>query len=281
MTPVAASEGPSPSAARRAAGSSFYAAMRILPRQRRNAIFEIYGFCRAVDDVADSDAPRDVRLKQLAQWRADIDALFAGAPPPRLAGLAAAVHTFRLSGPDFAAIVDGMEMDVVSDIRAPDFDTLDLYCDRVASAVGRLCVRVFGLETADGIALAHHLGRALQLTNILRDLDEDAAVGRLYLPREALAAGGIVDTDPAGVLASPTLGRACAVVVERARRHFDMADAVMRRSPRRSVRAPRIMAQAYKYMLARLIARGWSAPRQRVRLGRAYLIWVLLRHAVL
>jgi presqualene diphosphate synthase len=281
MTPVAASEGPSPSAARRAAGSSFYAAMRILPRQRRNAIFEIYGFCRAVDDIADSDAPRDVRLKQLAQWRADIDALFAEAPPPRLAGLAAAVHTFRLSRPDFAAIVDGMEMDVVSDIRAPDFDTLDLYCDRVASAVGRLCVRVFGLETADGIALAHHLGRALQLTNILRDLDEDAAVGRLYLPREALAAGRIVDTDPAGVLASPTLGRACAVVVERARRHFDMADAVMRRSPRRSVRAPRIMAQAYKYMLARLIARGWSAPRQRVRLGRAYLIWVLLRHAVL
>jgi squalene synthase HpnD len=281
MTPVAASEGPSPSAARRAAGSSFYAAMRILPRQRRNAIFEIYGFCRAVDDIADSDAPRDVRLKQLAQWRADIDALFAGAPPPRLAGLAATVHTFRLSRPDFAAIVDGMEMDVVSDIRAPDFDTLDLYCDRVASAVGRLCVRVFGLETADGIALAHHLGRALQLTNILRDLDEDAAVGRLYLPREALAAGGIVDTDPAGVLASPTLGRACAVVVERARRHFDMADAVMRRSARRSVRAPRIMAQAYKYMLARLIARGWSAPRQRVRLGRAYLLWVLLRHAVL
>jgi squalene synthase HpnD len=281
MTPVAASEGSAPSAGRRASGSSFYAAMRILPRQRRNAIFEIYGFCRAVDDVADSDAPRAVRLKQLAQWRADVDALYAGAPPPRLAGLAVAVHTFRLSRQDFVAIVDGMEMDIVSDIRAPDFPTLDLYCDRVASAVGRLCVRIFGVETADGIALAHHLGRALQLTNILRDLDEDAAVGRLYLPREALDASGIGETDPAGVLASPMLGRVCEVVVERARQHFDMADAIMRRCPRRSVRAPRIMAQAYKYLLARLTARGWSAPRQRVRLGRAYLIWVLLRHAVL
>jgi len=255
--------------------------MRILARQRRNAIFEIYGFCRAVDDVADSDGPRGLRLEQLAQWRADVDALYAGAPPPRLDGLAVAVRTFCLSRQDFLAIIDGMEMDIVSDIRAPDLVTLDLYCDRVASAVGRLCVRVFGLETADGIALAHHLGRALQLTNILRDLDEDAAIGRLYLPREALGAAAIVDTDPAGVLASPALGGACAVVVERARRHFDKADAVMRRCPRRSVRAPRIMAEAYKYMLERLIARGWSAPRQRVRLGRAYLIWVLVRHAVL
>ena len=109
---------------------------------------------------------------------------------------AASVKTFGLKREDFLAIVDGMEMDVPQDIRAPDLATLDLYCDRVASAVGRLSVRVFGLPEEDGILLAHHLGRALQLTNILRDIDEDAGLGRLYLPREGLLLAGITTDDP-------------------------------------------------------------------------------------
>jgi squalene synthase HpnD len=169
-----------------ASGSSFYAAMRILPREQREAMFQIYSFCRKVDDIADSDGPRGERLAALQQWRDDIDALYQGDPPPRLRDYVTSVKKFDLQRADFLAIVDGMEMDVPQDIRAPDLATLDLYCDRVASAVGRLSVRVFGLPTDDGIALAHHLGRALQLTNILRDIDEDAAIGRLYLPREGL-----------------------------------------------------------------------------------------------
>ena len=178
-------------AAERASRSSFYRGMRILPRAQREAMFEIYSFCRAVDDIADDPGPRERRREQLAQWRADIDAVYRGAPPAELAGLAQAVRTFDLQREDFIAIIDGMEMDVVADIRAPDRPTLDLYCDRVACAVGRLSVRVFGMEHDAGIALAHHLGRALQLTNILRDLDEDASLGRLYLPRELLQAAGI------------------------------------------------------------------------------------------
>ena len=172
-----------------------------------------------------------------------------------------------------------MEMDVVADIRAPDDATLDTYCDRVASAVGRLSVRVFGMEEQDGIALAHHLGRALQLTNILRDLDEDAAIGRLYLPAEALREAGIASTDPATVLASPALGQVCAAVVERARGHFAEADKIMARSPRRCVRAPRIMGEAYRLILDSLVARGWSPPRRPIRLPRARLIWIIMRHA--
>ena len=114
-------------------------------------------------------------------------------------------------------------MDVVSDIRAPDTATLDLYCDRVACAVGRLSVRVFGLDRDTGLALAHHLGRALQLTNILRDLDEDAALGRLYLPREALRDAGIISTDPATVLANPMLSEACKTIVALAKAEFQQA----------------------------------------------------------
>ena len=161
-------------AAQRASGSSFYLAMRILPKPQREAMYEIYSFCRRVDDVADDGGPRDRRLAQLQEWRADIDALYAGRPPAHLRELATAVRTFDLQREDFLAVIDGMEMDVVADIRAPDFATFDLYCDRVASAVGRLSVRVFGMEREAGLALAHHLGRALQMTNILRDLDEDA-----------------------------------------------------------------------------------------------------------
>ena len=148
--------------------------MRILPRAQREAMFQIYDFCRQVDDIADSDGPRDVRLAELQQWRDDIDALYQGQPPARLRDYVASVQRFGLKREDFLAVVDGMEMDVPQDIRAPDLATLDLYCDRVASAVGRLSVRVFGLAEDDGILLAHHLGRALQLTNILRDIDEDA-----------------------------------------------------------------------------------------------------------
>ena len=277
---VAISEPTTDMAARRASGSSFYTAMRILPRERRDAMFEIYSFCRAVDDVADDGGPRDLRLAQLAAWRADVNALYAGGSPGRMSGLASPMRRFALRREDFLAVIDGMEMDVLADIRAPDWTTLDLYCDRVASAVGRLCVRVFGMEAAAGVALAHHLGRALQLTNILRDIDEDAAIGRLYLPREALAAAGIDTTDTQEAVASVNIGKACAAVAERARRHFREAEAIMQDGPRGVVRTPRVMAIAYESILDRLVARGWSAPREPVRLSRVRLVWTLLRHLV-
>lgn len=266
-------------AAERASGSSFYTAMRILPRAQRDAMFEIYSFCRQVDDIADSTGPRDDRRRALDRWRADIDSLYSAEARPHLAGLERAVRTFGLRRQDFHDVIDGMEMDVVADIRAPDDATLDSYCNRVASAVGRLSVRVFGMEENDGIALAHHLGRALQLTNILRDVDEDAEFGRLYLPSEGLQAAGITATDPATVLASPAVGQVCGRLVERARRHFSEADKIMARSPRRSVRAPRIMAEAYKLILDRLVARGWSTPRDRIRIPRPRLVWIILRNA--
>ena len=268
---------PTPAAAR-AARSSFYTGMRILPRAQREAMFEIYAFCRAVDDIADDPGPRDERLAALERWRGDLAALYAGAPPPHLSGLAQAVRTFDLAHGDFLAVIAGMEMDVVSDIRAPDRATLDLYCDRVACAVGRLSVRVFGMERAAGLALAHHLGRALQLTNILRDLDEDAAIGRLYLPREALRDAGIISADPATVLANPMLGEACKTTVALAKVEFAQARAIMAQSPRRAVRAPRIMGEAYRLILDRLIARGFAPPRAPVHLPRAKILLVVLRN---
>ena len=268
-------------AAQRASGSSFYTAMRILPRAQRQAMFEIYAFCRQVDDIADSRGPREERRRELDRWRADIDAMYAGEPVVRVQGLAQALRDFGLKREDFHAVIDGMEMDVIADIRAPDNAMLDTYCNRVASAVGRLSVRVFGMEEAAGIALAHHLGRALQLTNILRDLDEDAAFGRLYLPAEALAAAGIASSEPVAVLSSPALGKVCAQIAGRARAHFTEADEIMAQSERRKVRAPRIMAEAYRLILDRLCDRGWSHPRPPIHVPKSRLAWIILRHAFL
>src|SRR6202051_2596351 len=198
-----------------ASGSSFYAAMRILPHEQREAMFQIYSFCRQVDDIADSNGPRPERLAALQPWRDAIAALYRGHAPARLAGYVCSVRKFDLKREYFLAIVDGMEMDVPQDIRAPDIATLDLYCDRVASAVGRLSVRVFGLAEEDGILLAHHLGRALQFTHILRDIAQDAAIGRLYLPCEGLLHAGITSTDPHLVIPDSALPKVCAPLVAR------------------------------------------------------------------
>lgn len=267
------------SSAHRAGGSSFYTAMRVLPRAQRDAMFEIYGFCRSVDDIADSDAPRPQRQQGIARWREDIEALYAGRPPEKLKPLARTVEAFALRKDDFLAVIDGMEMDAVEDIRAPDWKTFDLYCDRVASAVGRLSVRIFGMNAEDGDRLAHHLGRALQATNILRDLDEDADIGRLYLPREVLQTAGIATTDPKAAIGSSAIGVACAPVVEWARRHYSEANSIMIRSPRRAVRAPRIMGEVYRTILDGMAARGWAPPRERVRIGRVRLFGIILRYA--
>jgi squalene synthase HpnD len=271
-----------PTAEARASGSSFYTAMRILPRRQRDAMFEIYAFCRAVDDIADDGGEIGPRRAALEEWRTDIAALCADKKPPaRLGGLAEAIREFDLQREDFFAVIDGMEMDVVADIQAPDWATLDLYCDRVASAVGRLSVRVFGVSKTEGPGLAHHLGRAFQLTNILRDLDEDAAISRLYLPREALAAAGITATAPRVVLADPRLAEACAPVAARAREHFAKAAIIMARCPRAAVRAPRLMGEVYQAILAGVTARGFAPPRAKVRVPKRLVLLAVLRHGFL
>ncbi len=264
-----------------AVGSSFYTAMRILPRAQRDAMFQIYSFCRQVDDIADSDGPRDVRLEALQRWREDIDALYAGHPPARVRDYAGPIAQFGMRREDFLAVIDGMEMDVPADIRAPDAATLDLYCDRVASAVGRLSVKVFGLPDDDGILLAHHLGRALQLTNILRDIDEDAGIGRLYLPREGLFHAGITSSDPNVVIEEPALPKVCAPLVAQARMHFQKSDEIMARNKRRNVRAPRIMSKYYRAILELLVARGFALPRDPVRLGKVSKMAILLQYAII
>ena len=261
--------------------SSFYAAMRTMPLQEREAMFAIYAFCRAVDDIADDQqGDRSARTSALNHWRADLDKLYAGSDPGIASFLTGAVRGFGLERADFEAIIDGMQMDVDADIVAPDDATLDLYCDRVASAVGRLSVKVFGMERQPGLDLSHHLGRALQLTNILRDLDEDAAIGRLYLSTGALAVAGVPVSDPLTVMADPRIDVAARHIAATAGLHYEAADRVMK-TAKGQLKAPRLMGAAYGRILKHMLVEGWKPPRRRVSLTKGEKLWVLVRYGLM
>jgi len=261
-----------------ASRSSFYAAMRVMPKAKRDGMFAIYAFCRAVDDIADDGkGTRDERRAALDAWRADIASHCTGTPTARTAFLSEVIADFRPRLEDFLAVIDGMQMDVDADIFAPSLAELDLYCDRVASAVGRLSVKVFGMDETPGFALAHHMGRALQLTNILRDLDEDAGLDRLYLPREHLDAAGI-GGGLHDVLKHPALDRACRSLAGIAYEHYRQAWQIIRTKPEGDLRAAKLMASVYREILKRTERTGWAPPRTRARIPKLHLVYFLLRH---
>lgn len=265
----------------KASGSSFYAAMRLMPKAARRAMFAIYAFCRQVDDFADADdRPRDVRRAELEDWANDLKRAYAGERPRRVEFLREGIERFELRLEDFLAVIDGMVMDVDATIVAPPRAVLDLYIDRVACAVGRLSTPTFGMTRTTGLEVAHHLGNALQLTNIIRDLDEDAAIGRLYLPEEALAAAGIVTRDPMAVIADPRIDAVCRGLAAEAMRHFDEARRIMRERPSGRQRTPRLMAEVYAHLLGKMMVTGWAAPRVRAKIGKRHLIWLVLRHGL-
>jgi presqualene diphosphate synthase len=265
-----------------AAGTSFYWAMRLLPQHRRYGMYAVYAFCREVDDIADGERPVERKLAALAGWREEIDALFRGRPRHLVArALCDPTRRYELRRKDFLAVIDGMEMDAREDIRAPDLTTLDLYCARVASAVGHLSVHVFGDPGESAHSVAESLGRALQLTNILRDLGEDAGRHRLYLPREILDRHGIAGSDPAAVLRHPALPAVCRDLAGIAEGHFRDAELAMMRCSRRAMRPAAVMAAIYRATLSALLRSGWRDPAMRVSPSKLLKLWLVLRHGLL
>ncbi|MGE0213523.1 MAG: presqualene diphosphate synthase HpnD [Parvibaculaceae bacterium] len=269
----------------KAASTSFYWAMRLLPQDRRDAIFAVYAFCRAVDDIADEPAPLPEKKAALEEWRREIGRLYEGAPTqPISRALDEARQRFGLRREDFLAIIDGMEMDADGPVIAPTWKEFDLYCDRVASAVGRLCVRIFGEPGEEGIAVAKHLGLALQTTNILRDVDEDARDGRLYLPRELLASHAIPWQEPSQVARHPAFPRAWRELAARADAHFRAAEQALKACDRRKMRPARIMMEGYRLNLERMRALNDAALADpavsKRRVGKAEKLLIALRHAV-
>ncbi|MSP79746.1 MAG: squalene synthase HpnD [Rhodospirillales bacterium] len=291
----------------RRSGTSFYWGMRVLPPERRQAMYAIYAFCREVDDIADGSLPAAAKAARLDAWAEEIERLFAGrggaetknpaaitAPDPLMlaafaAGrpsepiaraLATPVAAFALAKRDFLAVIEGMRTDATARVRFPDRAALAHYCDCVAGAVGRLSNPVFGIARALGDPLAGALGEALQLTNILRDLDEDAALDRLYLPADLLARHGIPADSPAAVLAHPALSAACAEIAARAGARFDEARAILARIGPRERKPAVLMMEAYWRIYRRLVARGFAPPRRPVALSRLEKAWIALKNGI-
>lgn len=257
--------------------------MRLLPAKKRRAAFAVYAFCRAADDAVDGDAPPDARRAELAALRAGVAAIFNGTDVD--SPLARATADFALPRDALDAVLDGMETDAAGPVVAPDAAALETYCARVAGAVGRLLVRIFAADRRpvdDRFALI--LGEALQLTNILRDAAEDAAMGRLYVPREFLAAHGVpADADPETATAHPGFGPACALLAERAAARYREAAALLPQVGRRRMWAATAMMTVYRRILdrtrARAAARGWAAAGPKPRLGKTEAAWLTLRAA--
>lgn len=262
------------------ARTSFFWAMRLLPAARREAMFAIYAFCREVDDIADDPLPIEEKRRRLAEWRREIERLYAGKPEwPTSRALLGPVQAYGLAQEDFIALIDGMEMDA-NGFSAPPLAELELYCDRVASAVGRLSVRAFGAAEPQARDVALHLGQALQLTNILRDLKEDAQRGRLYLPAEWLEEAGIQERDPHEVLAHPNLARVCDRIAAKAEERFASARRAIAQCAPGPMRPAVVMMHVYHGILIALRRRGWKALDRRVGLSKPAKLWIALRYGL-
>ena len=270
----------------RRAGTSFYWAMRRLPENKRRAMYGIYAFCREVDDIADGGDAVEDKLAGLGQWRGEIERLYGDQPQslvplaPVTLALSRAVGEIGHRKEDFRAVIDGMEMDAVPEVRITDMDELTLYCDRVACAVGRLSVQVFGLGEEMGKKLAFAQGLALQLTNILRDIADDARQGRLYIPHDLLDSYDIAAGDLPSVLRHPAFPKACETLARVAERNFEKTDAVIAECDHDKIRPAIVMMETYRRIFAKLKRRGWEHLDLPVSLSKSGKLWIALRYGI-
>jgi phytoene/squalene synthetase len=245
-----------------ASRSSFSRGMAALRGDRRRALWAVYAFCRAVDDIADGAMPVAEKRRLLARWRDKLRRPDCAVSRE----LARARDRYELPVVECEAMIDGMETDAAPAVRMADADALDLYCRRVAGSVGAMAVRIFGAPDATAFGLA--LGRTLQLVNILRDIDEDATRERVYLPLDMLAAHGVEDAAAARLLAAPGTSLVAHAIAAQAEAGFVEADMALRGLDTTALLPARIMMWGYRRLLARLLARGFAPPRTRMRLSR-------------
>lgn len=270
----------------RASGTSFFWGMRMLPRERREAIFAVYAYCREVDDVADGPEPDSVKQAELARWHEEIERLYAGHPThPVTQALVEPIRRFGLPKEEFLAILTGMERDAHGGIIAPTNEALRSYCRQVAGAVGMLAMPIFGADDpradpATNAEIATTLGEALQLTNILRDLGDDAARGRLYLPEDLLESAGVAARTPEDILSDPKLPEACAGLAATARRRFERTRSLLNGVSRGTARPCRLMLEVYARLLDYLEASGWREPERRISVPKLEKLWIVARHGL-
>lgn len=271
-------------------GTSFYWGMRLLQAPQRFAMYSVYAFCRVLDDIADGDSDKislniysensAIEYKKLDFWKLEIQRIFSEKKCLTSIGrqLAIAVRKYNLLSEDLYALIWGMEMDLQQPIFAPTLAELDLYCARVAGAVGHLSTRIFGIPNKLGKMIAHHLGRALQLTNILRDVKIDSSFFRLYLPKELLLKYQIplTEQDINQIIHHPNIKLVCHDIYTQALIHFQYADSYMNNCTKAQKRPMRLMAMMYKKILQKMEKRGLENFHIKVKLTKFEKIKLLL-----
>ncbi len=258
-------------------GSSFYYSFMFLPPNKRRAITALYAFCREVDDVVDECSDEGVARTTLNWWRAEVAAIYGGTPQhPVARALVPIAKEFNLQQEHLLEIIAGMEMDLTQHAY-PDFKSLQLYCYRVASVVGLLAAEIFGYRDRETLKYAHDLGIAFQLTNIIRDVGEDARRGRIYLPHEELGQYGVSATDILNAKETPYFSRLMAFQVERAQRYYQQALDHLPSVDRKAQRTGLIMAAIYRATLDEVVASGCHVLKERVSLGPGYKLWLAFK----
>jgi phytoene synthase len=269
--------------------TSFYYSFLVLPPRKRSAVIAVWDFCRAVDDAVDEVVPESEwqggltpeakarAAQQVASWRAELDAAYNGAPITRQGkALQPFIREFNLPREQFAALIDGVEMDL-DHARYPTFNALEAYCRRVASAVGLICVEIFGYGNPATRDYAVSLGIALQLTNIVRDVAADLRMGRIYLPAEDLARFQVTDADLEKGVVTPQVAALLRFQCDRARTYYRRAAAELPREDARTLVAAEIMGAIYFEILRRIEKAGYDVFTRRIRVPRPYRAVLALR----
>jgi phytoene synthase len=261
----------------KASGSSFYNSFRFLPKDKRRAITALYAFCREVDDVVDECSDANVARTTLNWWRTEVAAIYNGKPQhPVCQALVPIVKQFKLAQEHLLEIIDGMEMDL-DQPRYANFKSLQLYCYRVASVVGLLSVEIFGYTDRQTLKYAHDLGIALQLTNIIRDIGEDARRGRIYLPMDELQRFGVTSEDILHARETKEFQKLMAFQIGRAQHYYQQALNHLPAVDRKAQRTGLIMAAIYRATLDEVVASGCHVLKERVSLTPRYKLWLAFK----
>ncbi len=257
-----------------ASGSSFYYSFLFLPHERRRAITALYAFCREVDDAVDEPSDPSVARAKLDWWRGEVARTFAGTPQhPVTRALVPAISLYGIDQSNLSEIMDGMQMDLERS-RYESFEQLKLYCHRVAGVVGQLAARIFGFSNARTLEYAERLGLAFQLTNIIRDVGEDARKGRIYLPLDELQRFGVPVADILHSRHTEPFGKLMTFQADRVEQCYAEAFAALPPEDRKTQRPGLVMAAIYRTLLAEIRRDGFKVLTQRTALTPVRKLWI-------
>lgn len=258
-------------------GSSFYWGMNILEPIKKRAMFSIYAFCRIVDDIADSEKPDQTKMSELQDWKKKINLLYKNKSSDFLSReLLFAISKFKLLKQDFLAIIDGMKMDIIEEIQYPSNKTINLYCDRVAGAVGCLSMSIFGYNNKTARKYACLLGKAFQFTNILRDLKEDSLRNRCYIPVDIIKQQSLKKIKPEKLLKEPRFKESCNQMIIKTMKYYKEADKLSVNFNRNNIKAAILMREMYLSIFRKISSETWNIDKK-VTLSKMEKIIIIIK----